>query len=98
MTARGDESSSPTVARGALVNLAGNVAGLLDPAFLAMVSWMLGADSLGRYVLATTYVAMLMRLCVMGLDRGLMRHVPLACDPGDGDAPGRYAPALNIRS
>jgi O-antigen/teichoic acid export membrane protein len=70
--------SAPAIARGAFVNLLGNLAGLLDPLLLVVVSRALGPKSLGVYVLATTYVSVMMRLAVLGLDRGLLRHVPLA--------------------
>lgn len=66
------------VVRGAVVNLLGYVAGFLDPLFLVVVTRLLGASTLGSYVLAATYVSMLMRLVVFGLDRGLLRHIPLA--------------------
>ncbi|MBW2260592.1 MAG: polysaccharide biosynthesis C-terminal domain-containing protein [Deltaproteobacteria bacterium] len=71
-------SASRKVARGGVINILGNLVGLVDPLFMMAVSWLLGAGTLGSYVLATTYVAMLLRLGVMGLDKGLLRHLPMA--------------------
>ncbi len=78
--------TEPVVARGAAINLMGSLAGVLDPLLLAVLSWALGAQPLGRYVLATTYVAILLRLCVLGLDRGLLRQVPIALERQDTGA------------
>ena len=81
--------TEPVVARGAAINLVGSLAGALDPLLLAVLSWALGAQPLGRYVLATTYVAILLRLCVLGLDRGLLRQVPIALERQDTGCPQR---------
>ena len=74
------------VARGGAINLLGHVIGVLDPLFMVLVSRMLGAGVLGSYILATTYVAMLQRLGVIGLDSGLLRHVPIADSAPDREA------------
>ncbi len=71
-------SASRKVARGGVINVLGNLVGLLEPLFMMTVSWLLGAGTLGSYVLATTYVAMLLRLGEMGLDKGLLRHIAMA--------------------
>jgi len=67
-----------TVARGGVVNFIGTVAGFVDPLFLIFVSHALGAGMLGSFVLASTYLALVQRITTAGLDKGLLRHVPLA--------------------
>lgn len=67
-----------TVARGGVVNMVGTMAGFVDPLFLVFVSHSLGVATLGSFVLATTYLALLHRLTTVGLDKGLLRHVPMA--------------------
>lgn len=71
-------ADTTTVARGGLVNFVGTVAGFVDPIFLVFVSHALGAATLGSFVLASTYLALVQRLTTVGLDKGLLRHVPLA--------------------
>ncbi len=66
------------VARGGAVNALGNVAGFIDPLFIIFVSHALGAAILGSYVLASTYVALLLRIGMVGMDKGLLRYVPMA--------------------
>ncbi len=83
---RSVRSASRKVARGGVINVLGNLVGLLEPLFMMTVSWLLGAGTLGSYVLATTYVAMLLRLGVMGLDKGLLRHLAMA---RASDSPGQ---------
>lgn len=73
-----DRAAGRKVARGGVINILGNLVALIEPLFMMTVSWLLGASTLGSYVLATTYVAMLLRLCELGLDKGLLRHVPMA--------------------
>jgi O-antigen/teichoic acid export membrane protein len=70
--------ASRKVARGGVINILGNLVGLIEPLFMMTVSWLLGAGTLGSYVLATTYVALLLRLGEMGLDKGLLRHLAVA--------------------
>jgi len=81
-----DAEASATVAKGSFINLAGNVIGVIDPLFLILVTRALGADTLGSYILATTYVQIVLRLGVMGLDKGLLRHVPMAENEVNGAA------------
>jgi O-antigen/teichoic acid export membrane protein len=66
------------VARGTFINFIGYVVGFLQPLFLLVVTRMLGADRLGAYILATNYAALLLRLGVLGLDKGMLRHLPMA--------------------
>lgn len=67
-----------TIAGGGVVNLIGNVIGLLDPLFLWMITFFYGPENLGNYILSTTYVAILVNLGLMGFDKGLKRYIPIA--------------------
>lgn len=79
-----------SVARGGVINAIGNLVGVLEPLYLVVISRMLGADVIGGYVLATTWVSMLLYVGVMGLDKGMLRFVPLALQaPSPGPAQAR---------
>lgn len=80
------ESANRSVAVGGVVNLVGHLLGGLEPLFVMAVSWILGAAVLGSYVLAVTYIVLLLRLVELGLDKGLLRHVPIARTAGDEEA------------
>ncbi|MDH5676632.1 MAG: hypothetical protein OEZ06_31230 [Myxococcales bacterium] len=71
-----NRSALSAVGHGAAVKFLGNALGVFDSALLIFVGWLLGPEPLGGYVLATTYVAMVLRASVLGLDKGLLRHVP----------------------
>ncbi|MBN2193934.1 MAG: polysaccharide biosynthesis C-terminal domain-containing protein [Polyangiaceae bacterium] len=74
-TSPGDATA---VARGGVVNFLGTASGFVDPLFLVFVSYALGAGTLGSFVLASTYLALVHRITTVGLDKGLLRHVPIA--------------------
>ncbi len=74
-----------TVARGTFINFIGYVVGFLQPLFLLVITRLLGADRLGSYILATNYAALLLRLGVLGLDKGMLRHIPIARASGEPD-------------
>ncbi len=77
------DRASRTVATGGLVNMLGNVIGVVQPLFLLIVARLLGADILGLFVVAMESVALLLRLGVLGLDKGLLRHIPIANHTAD---------------
>jgi O-antigen/teichoic acid export membrane protein len=90
--------STTAVARGGLVNFFGTAAGFVDPLFLVFVSHALGVGILGSFVLATTYLALAQRLTVVGLDKGLLRHVPVARESArpDVEVPAVLGTALRL--
>lgn len=67
-----------TVARGSAINAIGNAIGVIEPGYFAVVSWILGPAALGLYVVATTWVALFARLATLGIEKGVLRHVPMA--------------------
>lgn len=79
------------VARGGIVNVLGNLAGFVDPLLLLLVSHTLGTKTLGSYVLASTYLAVVSRIALLGLDKGLLRYVPVA-----GQAPHPSAALASV--
>lgn len=83
------QRATATVAQGGFINFIGYVVGFLQPLFMFAITRLLGADRLGSYILATNYAALLLRLGVMGLDKGMLRHIPMAqaaTDPDEAQA------------
>jgi len=66
------------VARGGAVNILGNAFGIIEWPFLIVVTRVLGAAVLGNFLVARYIVDILLRLGVLGLDKGLLRHIPIA--------------------
>lgn len=93
---RGD-SETRTVARGAAVTFLGNYIGVLEPVLIWFITWRLGAGVLGSYLLGTTYVAIALRLATVGLDKGLLRHLPIAAASHDPAAADRSVLATTVR-
>lgn len=73
------DNTAGTVARGAGVNMMGEVLGVVgSPLLFLVVTRVMGAGVLGIYVLAVYYVSLVFRLAVLGFDKGVMRHIPRA--------------------
>jgi O-antigen/teichoic acid export membrane protein len=66
------------VARGAGANLLGMLARLLRPVFLIVAASLFGSVSFGVYILAWAIVDLAGKVAAMGLDKALMRYLPLA--------------------
>ncbi len=49
---REGDAETHTVARGGLINAVGNILSATNGLFLAFISWTLGAEVLGSYILA----------------------------------------------
>lgn len=82
------------VARGALVNVVGHFAGVLDPAMLWVVGLWLGPATLGLVMFVRTLIEIALRIATLGTDRGLLRAVPMA----DSVAAAHSAIATSLRA
>jgi O-antigen/teichoic acid export membrane protein len=79
-------ASTRKIAKGAAVNILGEILSSAgEPLLYMVISRMIGPRVLGVYVLVEYCTALILRLVVMGLDRGLLRHVPIACQAVDHD-------------
>ena len=79
------QSSKRRIAQGAAVNILGEVLSAAgEPLLFLVISRVLGAGMLGMYVLAAYYVSLFKRFAVMGLDKGMLRHVPLTAQSHNG--------------
>jgi O-antigen/teichoic acid export membrane protein len=65
------------VARGAGVNLVGMLARLLHPLFVFVAAGLYGSTSFGVYMLAWAIVDVCAKAATFGVDKGLMRFVPI---------------------
>lgn len=83
---KAEPQDSRLVAKGAFINIAGYAIGVLDWLFPMLIARVLGSDTLGSFVLTTTTVQLLFRLGVMGLDKGMLRHVPHAMEEEASEA------------
>ncbi|MCP4606043.1 MAG: oligosaccharide flippase family protein [Proteobacteria bacterium] len=71
--------SVQSVARGAGINMLGEIIGAAGaPLLYLVISWVLGPKILGTYILVTYYIALFLRLAVLGFDKGALRHIPIA--------------------
>jgi O-antigen/teichoic acid export membrane protein len=71
--------SVQAVARGAGINMLGEVIGAAGaPLLYLVISWVLGPKILGTYILVTYYIALFLRVAVLGFDKGVLRHIPIA--------------------
>ncbi len=86
-------SHATVVAKGSAINFLGTLIGIIDTLFLVAISWVLGEEILGTYILASQFVVIALRLSVLGLDKGLLRHVPMADleDANSASAPAHVA-------
>lgn len=79
-----NKNNSQTIAQGAAVNMLGEVLSAVgEPLLFVFISHMLGAQTLGTYVLVTYYIAIFFRLALLGFDRGVLRHIPISQNASD---------------
>lgn len=64
------------LARGATVNLIGNVFKLADPVLLVAVAATYGAEAFGLFFVAQAIVLVLLRVALVGLDKAMLWWVP----------------------
>lgn len=77
--------------RGVSVNLVGNVLKLVQPVLLVLVVRAYGAELFGLFVFAQAVVLVTSRVCLLGLDKGILWWVPR--QPSDSKLLG-FKPAL----
>ncbi len=71
--------SAQAIARGAGINMFGEIIGAAGaPLLYLVISWVLGPKILGTYILVTYYIALFLRLAILGFDKGVLRHIPIA--------------------
>ena len=66
--------------RGAVVNLLGNLFKLADPVLLVAVFAAFGAERFGTFYFAQAVVLLLLRVCLVGMDKALLWWVPRESD------------------
>lgn len=70
--------------RGAVVNLLGNLFKLADPVLLVAVFAAFGAERFGTFYFAQAVVLLLLRVCLVGMDKALLWWVPREPDRRPG--------------
>lgn len=80
-------SRTGRVAKGALINLAGEMLSAITPLYYVVIARMLGADVLGSWLIAMASVTLAVRLSVGGFEKAVLRYVPAGSAP---NAPEGY--------
>lgn len=78
----GKGSASGKVARGAAINLAGEMLSAITPLYYVVIARLLGAETLGAWLVAMASVTLAVRLSVGGFEKAMLRYVPLGRAPG----------------
>ena len=72
-------ASSRNIAKGAGVNVLGEILSFAgEPLLYFAISSLMGPDVLGIYILVGYCLALMCRLAIMGIDKGMLRFVPIA--------------------
>lgn len=75
-------SATGRVAKGAAINLAGEMLSAITPLYYVVIARLLGPEALGAWLVAMASVTLAVRLSVGGFEKAMLRYVPLSRAPG----------------